>query len=58
MVSETSCREINMNWFVLSVGILQVMGAVYYHTTGKPMFGILYFLYALTNFVIFAMKGE
>ena len=47
-----------MNWFVFSVGILQTLGACLYFTQGKIKFSILYFLYALTNFVIFIMKGE
>ena len=47
-----------MNWFVLSVGILQTVGAVTYFFSSKPKFALLYFLYALTNFVIFAMRGE
>ena len=47
-----------MNWFVLSVGVLQTLGAVMYFSNGKVKFALLYFLYALTNFVIFWMKGE
>jgi len=47
-----------MNWFVFSVGILQTLGASLYFFQGKPKFAVLYFLYGLTNFVIFWMKGE
>ena len=47
-----------MNWFVFSVGILQTLGAMFYVSQGKWKFGLLYFLYALTNFVIFIMRGE
>ena len=48
----------NFNWFVFAVGILQSAGAGWYWYGGKPKFALLYFLYALTNFVIFWMKGE
>jgi len=47
-----------MNWFVFSVGVLQSAGAWLYVTQGKYKFALLYFLYGLTNFVIFWMKGE
>jgi len=47
-----------MNWFVLGVGILQTLGAAHYWMKDKPKFAVLYFLYALTNFTIFVMKGE
>lgn len=47
-----------MNWFVFAVGGLQLAGATVYWVYGKPKFALLYSLYALTNFVIFAMKGE
>ena len=46
------------NLFVLACGILQAMGAAWYYNGGKPKFALLYFLYALTNFVIWWMKGE
>jgi len=47
-----------LNWFVFAVGILQSLGAGCYFLNGKTKFALLYFLYALTNFVIFWMKGE
>ena len=46
------------NLFVFAVGILQAAGSVKYLKDGNPKFAILYFLYALTNFVIWACKGE
>ena len=48
----------NLNWFVFIVGMIQMGGTAFYIHNGKPMFGMLYFLYALSNFVIFFMKGE
>ena len=46
------------NLFVFAVGILQTAGSIKYLKDGSPKFAILYFLYALTNFVIWACKGE
>ncbi len=47
-----------MNWFVFSCGVLQAAGSAMYFYQGKPKFATLYFLYALTNFVLCWMKGE
>jgi len=46
------------NLFVFAVGVLQSFGAIKYFKDGNPKFAILYFLYALTNFVIWGCKGE
>ena len=44
-----------MNWFIFGCGALQLLGAIQYWCTGKLWFGVLYLLYALTNFVILIM---
>ena len=49
---------ISSNLFVLAVGVLQTLGAFKYFKDGMIKFGILYFLYALTNFVIWWCRGE
>lgn len=49
---------LSTNLFVFAVGILQTCGAVQYFKQGTFKFGVLYFLYALTNFVIWVCKGE
>ena len=46
------------NLFVFACGVLQTLGALQYFKQGAYKFGILYFLYALTNFVIWWCKGE
>ena len=46
------------NLFVFAVGILQVAGSVKYLKDGNVKFAILYFLYALTNIVIWVCRGE
>ena len=46
------------NLFVFAVGILQTCGAWKYLKDGSVKFALLYFLYALTNFVIWWCKGE
>jgi hypothetical protein len=46
------------NLFVFAVGVLQLLGAVKYFKDGSLKFAILYFLYALTNFVIWICRGE
>ena len=46
------------NLFVFSVGILQILGSFKYLKDGMWRFALLYFLYALTNFVIWACKGQ
>ena len=45
-----------MNPFVLSVGILQILGAIYYFAKGGIVLGVLYFLYGLTNITILFLK--
>jgi len=49
---------LSTNLFVFAVGILQTLGAFKYFKDGSFKFGLLYFLYALTNFVIWFCKGE
>ena len=49
---------LSTNLFVLLVGILQTLGSAQYAKNGAWKFAILYFLYALTNFVIWFCKGE
>lgn len=49
---------LSTNLFVFAVGILQTFGSIKYLNDGSPKFAILYFLYALTNFVIWWCKGE
>ena len=46
------------NLFVFGCAILQTLGSFWYFKNGLIKFGILYFLYALTNYVIWFMKGE
>ncbi len=46
------------NWFIFSVGILQLLGAGAYIINKQVALGILFFLYALTNFVLFYMGGK
>jgi len=49
---------LNTNFFIFSVGLLQALGAIKFLKDGSPKFALLYFLYALTNFVLWACKGE
>ena len=49
---------LSTNLFVFAVGILQTLGAFKYFKDGAFKFGLLYFLYALTNFVIWFCRGE
>lgn len=44
------------NWFILTVGILQILGSFVSICKGQTWFGMLYFLYGLTNFVLFKMQ--
>lgn len=44
------------NWFILTVGVLQCFGAAQSIINGQIWFGVLYFLYGLTNFVLFKMQ--
>jgi len=52
------CWFIATNLFVFAVGILQIAGSFKYLKDGNIKFAILYFLYALTNVVIWVCKGE
>lgn len=49
---------LSTNLFVFAVGILQMLGSFKYIQDGSPKFAILYFLYGLTNFVIWWCNGE
>lgn len=46
------------NLFIFGCAILQTCGAMWYFRTGSIKFGILYCLYASTNYVIWICKGE
>ena len=45
-----------VNLFILSVGILQTLGAGQYFLDKSWKLGGLYFLYALTNFILCTFK--
>ena len=49
---------IKTNLFIFSVALLQTLGAFGYWKQGQWKFGLLYFLYALTNIVLWLCKGE
>lgn len=46
------------NLFLFACGILQLGGSVTFLIRKQPLFGILYFLYALTNFVLWIAKPQ
>lgn len=46
------------NLFILGCGVLQTFGSLWYFKQGMIKFGVLYFLYALTNYVLWWCKGE
>ena len=48
----------NFNWFIFTVGVLQTLGAMQYFLDHRWKLGGLYFLYALTNFILCTFKGE
>jgi len=47
-----------INWFIFAVGLMQSAGALQYVVVGRWKLGALYFLYALTNFILCTFKGE
>ena len=44
------------NYFILTVALLQLGGGGYSLVKGNTLFGVLYILYSLTNFVLFKME--
>jgi len=46
-----------MNWFMVVIGILQFLAALYYAARGQYSFSALIFLYGVTNFILF-YQGE
>jgi len=46
------------NWFIFSVAVMQTLGAGQYALDHRWKLGALYFLYALTNFILCTFKGE